>query len=80
MAWTYSDWDQQSTTVARLTRLRLHIQEVADKIQADVSAHGYSRQSSPNNQLYESLVAQKAVLEKRLDGAGNGGMSYARLS
>lgn len=34
MAWTYSDWVTEGTgTALRLSRLRLHIQEVSDKVQ-----------------------------------------------
>lgn len=55
MAWTYSDWDQQSTPKAKLARLSLFIQEVTDKIAANVSADGKSRDSSSLNQLLTTL-------------------------
>lgn len=33
MAWTYSDWVTYDAGTAKLTRLRLHIQEVSDYLQ-----------------------------------------------
>ena len=42
MAWTYSDYATYSDTSDRLERLRLHIVEVSDEIQAEGSDGGTS--------------------------------------
>jgi hypothetical protein len=46
-AWTYSAWITQTDAAARLTMLRLHIQEVMDSVanpqSVNSSAHGMSR-------------------------------------
>lgn len=61
MAWTYSNWRSLTTTAARAARLALYIQEVEDKITADIAADGKSRGSHP-------LVALSDRLAKEYDG------------
>jgi hypothetical protein len=75
--WQYSDYITLLLTdpVAGATRLAQHIQEVSDKITADVSADGKSRQSHPLNSYIEMLM-------KKYDGVGPvasiaGGLSHA---
>lgn len=77
MAWTYSDWDQQTTPAARLSRLSLHIKEVTDKIAANVSADGKSRDSSSLNQLLTTLNKR---YDQLLSAAGTaGGISIVKF-
>lgn len=43
MAWTYADYEEQSTDALRLARLRQHISEVSQAMGPSVSADGKSR-------------------------------------
>ena len=83
MAWTYSDWITQSTLTTRLSRLRLHIQEVSAKIDIEIAGDGKSRASATLGRYYEKLIDQEAALAKRvqaqgLDG-GSGSVSQVRI-
>jgi hypothetical protein len=46
VAWTYSDYESQSTDAARLSRLRLHKQEITDQIAKDYAVAGRSVQTA----------------------------------
>ena len=70
MAWTYSDWPSQTTLAARLTRLRLHYEEVADMIGREVSADGKAVSSNANQQYLDRLMTQLDKLEERVQLAG----------
>lgn len=76
MAWTYGGWRRETTAAARRDMLILHVEEIENKITADVAAHGYSRTNHP-------LIELLKLLQTRLDGldgaAGtvNGGSSLA---
>lgn len=61
-AWAYSDWVTKTDPSDRLTRLRLHIQEVSEAIQ-DVSGGGRSIGGVPHQYL-EQLRED----ERKLDG------------
>lgn len=61
MAWIYSDYIS-STGSARLTRLRLHIQEVSDQLTAATTSNG----ESYNPQVLESYLAKLETKEQRL--------------
>ena len=78
MAWTYSNWITQSTASARLTNLRLHIQEVSDAVDKERGADGFNESSSANVQLLETLYKRLDKLEAAAGGT-NGGVSVARL-
>lgn len=78
-AWTYSDWITLTTAAAQLTRINLHIQEVSDKIQADVAAHGYSRQSHPLNDYLKGLMAErKSLLKASAIGGGRSLVTFPK--
>lgn len=81
MAWTYNDWPSQSTTAAQVTRLKLHMEEVSEAIQADTSAGDRSRSSGNLVTYYQGLEARLKDLEARPDASGvvSGGISFARL-
>lgn len=65
MAWTYSDWAQQGTRAAQISRLQLHMQEVADKIDVNLSAGGSSKSSSHLQTYYDRLERQIDRLRAR---------------
>lgn len=78
MAWTYNDWDEQTTNDLRLTRLRSHISEVTSEIGADVSADGKSRSSGSLTAYLDYLKSEKDRLLK-LTGGVNGGVSVVKF-
>lgn len=61
MAWTYSDWISTDGS-SRLTRLRLHIQEVSDALTASYQSDGTSYNPAHLNSYLSSLHAQEASL------------------
>lgn len=79
MAWTYSDWTSQTTATARLTRLRLHMTEVADKISNERSGDGVSRGSGSLTQYYDGLRSQAERLESMPGVNGTGSVSNIRI-
>ena len=62
--WTYSDWITQSTDALRLSRLRLHIQEVSDKLAGftQQAAMGLSAQRPPLQQYLDMLIKREEQL------------------
>lgn len=74
MAWTYSDYITLGPTSAGLTRLRLHIQEVTDKISLEIAADGKSKSSHALQQYLDGLLKKEAQIEKRT------GLASARVS
>lgn len=68
MAWTYSDWVTQTTAASKLTRLRLHIQEVSDRITESMSADGVSHNAADIRQYLDSLKRD----EREMGAAGVG--------
>jgi len=62
MAWTYSDWDSQSTPTARLTRLRLHLAEVGDCITAAMTSQAENYDPRTLGTYYEALQKEKQLL------------------
>jgi len=64
MAWTYSDWVTLTSKSSRLTRLRLHIQEVVDELSASVSADGVSFNPSPLTNYLKMLEAKETALQR----------------
>ncbi len=65
MAWTYSDYVTLDGS-ARLTRIRLHIQEVSDRITENYSVANRSKQVDPLEKYLERMQDQ----EKALGGQG----------
>lgn len=62
MAWTYSDWITQTSADTRLSRLRLHIQEVADALTASYQSDGTSYNPAHLNTYLSGLHQQEAGL------------------
>lgn len=72
MAWLYSDYITLSDPAAALARLNSHIQEVSDKITADVSADGKSRSSQTLKDYLDMLLKRRDSLSAAVSGiAGN---------
>lgn len=69
MAYTYSDWVTQTTRSTRITRLRLHIQEVSDLISAKQQFGERDYDPEVLQRYYDSLTEQLA----KLDPTGTGG-------
>lgn len=68
MAWTYSDWRSESTDSARLTRLRLYLQELEDFLTADSSStHGGVNFGNIQARI-KALEEQERELAKRVEG------------
>ena len=60
MAWTYSDWvTLDNVGNARLARLRLHIQEVSDRITEELSSSGRSISSASLTQYLKDLKSEE---------------------
>ena len=57
MAWTYSDWIEQTDAATRVTRLRSHIREVSDRVTGATS--------KPDGESYNPDVLQKYLAELR---------------
>lgn len=75
--WTYSDWiTYESGTATRLTRLRLHIKEVSDRI----STGNYSNQKGSHDkdalEKYLELLHRDERSESAAAGATNGSRAY----
>lgn len=68
--WTYSNWITLEGS-ARLTQLRLHIQEVSDFVQGMSSRH-QSATAVDTNYL-QTLLNEEKELSERLAGGGAGG-------
>jgi len=71
MAWTYSDYATYDYGAARLTRFRLHVQEVSDKIGAEMSDGGASR-STNALQSYLGILLKGQPDEVRRDKTAAG--------
>lgn len=72
--WTYSDWITLEGE-ARLTRLRLHIQEVSDFTQGTSTRGRSVTQVDP--QYLANLMKEEKALYATVQGANSGG-SFAR--
>lgn len=66
MAWTYADYSSQTSDSARLTRLRLHIDEVEAAVNADSSSTLGSASYSSLNAKLERLYKERARLEAKV--------------
>jgi hypothetical protein len=65
VAWTYSDYITYADAAAKLTRLRLHIHEVTDKIGREQSAGDMSTSSTALQKYLQDLKNE----ERSLSGA-----------
>ncbi len=58
MAWTYHDYLEQSTNALRLARLRQHISEVNQEIQADLRDGERSKENEHLVKYKEGLLTE----------------------
>lgn len=72
MAWTYADYESQATNTLRLTRLRLHIDEVEAAISADVSGAEFSRSAATLERKLDRLHRRRDELERKTSRAATG--------
>jgi hypothetical protein len=75
MAWTYADYEEQPTDAARLARLRQHITEVGQQIQANRTSGDQKRE---NDALMEYLDRVLAARRRELEAAAANGGRFAR--
>jgi len=67
MAWSYSDYESQTSNTARLTRLRSHIDEVNAKVSLAMAAGSNSQDaSSLVRYLNDVLHPRRQELEAKL--------------
>jgi hypothetical protein len=66
MAWTYEDFEQQTTDAAKLSRLHLHIAEVREKYGGKQSVSGGGMSLSVDTGYLSGLEARRAELETRV--------------
>ena len=84
MAWTYSNWKTLAEVTlaevnAKLERLRLHMQEVSEKVQPDVSADGRSRSTGQVQAYLDSLDTHEMRLQNKATRLGGGRVSTVRF-
>jgi hypothetical protein len=65
MAYTYHDYEEQTSDALRLTRLRRHISEVNAKVSANLASGGDSRQTDPLTRYLETLHKRRGELEAK---------------
>lgn len=80
MAWTYSDWVTEATgSTTRLSKLRLHIQEVSDAIQSgDFAVQGLSVSKSSLQSYLSDLKADEEKLASQADKASGRTVGWSR--
>lgn len=78
MAWTYSDYVTHDYGATRLTRFRLHVQEVADKLSAEMSAMGRSYSTTGIQQYLDSLRKAEPEETQRCKLAGGDHVIFTR--
>lgn len=64
MAWTYADYLEQTTDTDRLSRLRQHMTEVSEQIQANLRAGNNSKDNQVLVEYRGQLVEELARLER----------------
>lgn len=78
MAWTYADWESQTSDASRLSRLRLHIAEVVQHVGPEVAGGGMSKGSSSLTSYLRDLRSEATRLQERVERS-TGGVTLARL-
>jgi hypothetical protein len=78
VAWTYSDWITNDYGATRLERFRLHVQEVADKLTAEIG-EGQTEHSTHALQRYlDKLQDREAEEVRRCDNATASNSQFIR--
>lgn len=77
--WTNSSWQSASTVADRITQGNAFLAEILEKIAgADVSAHGYARNTANLLRLYE--LTEKALNQLKASTVYNGGLGLASFT
>lgn len=78
--WQYHDWVTLATPAQRLARLRLHVQEVSDRIASPQSVGSGSKNKTEHDMTAyrDSLMADLRRLESSGAGAPGSGVAYLR--
>ena len=66
MAWSYSDWESQSTDAARLTRLRQHLDEIHAVMDASMGGPVSSINFDTLNNYLKYLSERRRELEAKV--------------
>lgn len=79
MAFTYADYEQQTTDSAKLTRLNLHIAEVRLKLNGNLSVSGGGMSVTYDSNNLAILERRRDELEQRVRryGPNKGPLSVA---
>ena len=79
-AWTYSDWITYETTSAtRLSRLRLHIQEVSDKLSSgSYSIPGFSTSKGELVSYLDRLRVDEPLVAQAVQRATGARVGFTR--
>lgn len=79
MAFTYADYEQQTTDSAKLTRLNLHIAEVRLKLNGNLSVSGGGMSVTYDSNNLAILEKRRDELEQRVRryGPNKGPLSVA---
>lgn len=80
MAYSYSNWRSEATVAAQIAALKLHMQEVAERIGNEVTGEGFSRGSASLVQYNGQLQAELERLERSPGNRASGGVSRVRLT
>lgn len=78
MAWSYADYETQTTDALRLSRLRLHIAEVEAAIDADLTAMGRGVAHQTLNDKMNRLQKRRAELEAIVAATDSTGGFFVR--
>lgn len=78
--WTYSDYITYTDATAMYARRALHIQEVSDKLTAELASDSYSKSTQVLERYLANLKKEHAGDTSGSTQRTNGGVSVARLT
>ena len=81
--WNYSSWITETSVATRLTQLRLHIAEVTERINTEISGDGKAESSNTLGSYLQMLLRKERELEDRAQqqglAGGTGSVSQVRV-
>ena len=77
--WLYSGWRRESTSAEKLAMLALHIEEVEERLDVELSADSHSRSSQVLQARLERLETLYADYEKRAGQDASTGRAVSRV-
>jgi len=77
-AWTYSDYVTSDYGATRLSRFRLHVQEVSDALSAEMAAGGMSRSTHALERYLASLKKTEPDEIRRSKEAAGASVVFTR--